>query len=516
MISELLEVGSKLTEFNDRLQQSGEIRRKRIATYFLNINKCLSDSVQQLKSGQTPNAKWGELKVYARKLPMTIGREIGDEMAEELSFLLLSTARNIPTDQDISSIEDAAGTFQGLANTVYAKQSLQNYKRRKVLKNVAIGASGLFGGVALSRLIPNERNVSKVTDENVDGMDRSFPYISWNMPTFLGDSVSDTILYSAPYDLCDRIRKMTGDQFDIKVTTPGDTAGILDKVDRKEVPCGYSGIYYGSERYSLFFNCAIPFGLTQQEQNAWLDYKDPDSNSDIKYAQSIYQKLDLDVIAFPIAGTGAQAGGWFNKKMMSVSDFNNIKMRAIGIGGEVLKKTFGIITLDDLARAKKESNIPIDTAVQMLSRGELDAVEWAGPFDDIQLKLHEAARFYHYPGWWEPGTTFDVQVNRESWEGLPPTYRRIFESACHETHLSILNEYNIKNSEAFEELQKLEQEGTIELVRFSDEILATAKQGTEEFLALYDNPNNAIFQEIYGIWRAFKERSRAWSDRLSL
>jgi hypothetical protein len=146
MLEELLEVGTKLFEASDRLQQAGEKRRKCIADYLLNIEECLRDSVEQLKSGQVPNSKWGELKVYARKLPSTVGQEIGRETAEELSLLLLSTAKNIPTDQDIPSIEAAAGKFKGLANTITTRQNGNNSTRRKILTYTAIGTAGFVGG----------------------------------------------------------------------------------------------------------------------------------------------------------------------------------------------------------------------------------------------------------------------------------------------------------------------------------------------------------------------------------
>jgi hypothetical protein len=214
MLEELLEVGTKLFEASDCLQQAGEKRRKCIADYFLNIEECLRDSVEQLKSGQIPNNKWGELKVYARKLPSTVGQEIGREVAEELSLLLLSTAKNIPTDQDISSIEAAAGKFKGLANTITTKQSGNNSARRKILTYAAIGTAGFAGGLLLNKA-SSQTSTDTSSGNGQSANDNQFPIVSWEMHAFLSDSVRKTILFDAPQQVCDRVRKMTKDRFNI-------------------------------------------------------------------------------------------------------------------------------------------------------------------------------------------------------------------------------------------------------------------------------------------------------------
>jgi len=515
MLGDLSEVVTKLSEVSDRLKQAGKERRECIANYFLNIEKCLQNSAEQLKNGTVPSGQWAELETYGWELSSTIGKEIGEEKARDLARLLVRTASKMPTIEDISSIETIAGKFRGLANTVITKPDADNKIPRRILIYTAIGSAGLLGGLGLNNLLSlGSADEETVPQDNDSKTLEQFPRISWEMPTFLGDSVSKTILYKAPYEVCRRIEEMTYGRFSIKAKPTGDTTAILDMVSSGEVPCGYAGIYYGARRYSLFFGCAIPFGLTPQEQNAWLDYKE-NPNNELTFIQSIYQKLQLNVISFPAGGTGAQAGGWFNKKIESVDDFRNLKMRTIGMGGEILKKYFGVTTLDDLARGENRPNIPMDEAIERLRRGELDAVEWTGPHDDMELGLHEAAKFYHYPGWWEPSTTFDVQVNISKWNELPETYQEIFRSACRATHLSILAEYDAKNGEAFVKLKELASPQGIELVRFSNDILVFAEEKTRDFLSIYDTPNT-VFGEVYGKWRGFRDQLRAWSDLNSI
>jgi TRAP-type mannitol/chloroaromatic compound transport system substrate-binding protein len=508
MLGELLEVVNKLSEVSDRLQQTGEARRKRIADYFLSIEECLCDSVEQLKNNQAPNSRWGELKVYARKLQTTIGKEIGKDTAEELSLLLLSTAKNIPTENDIPSIETAAGTFKGLANTVTTKETENNSSRRRLFTYSIVGALGLTGGLLLDRIRSSESTNQPSggdpppTDQPIQIADsEAFPYFSWEMHTFLSDSVSRTILFNAPQQVCDRVRDMTQNRFDISLKRTGETEEILRKVSDGEIDCGFSGIYYSTPKYkSLFLGCAVPFGLTPQEQTAWLNYR-KEQSSDLTFIQSIYsERLNLNIIPFPAAATGGQMGGWFREKISSIDDLKDKVMRIPGLGAEVIKR-IGMKTHEEFGQ------ITVAESIQRLQDGRFFAVEWTSPHDDLELGLDEAAKFYYYPGWWEPSTTFDVQVNMDAWRQLPSSYQEIFRIACQETYISILTEYDQKNSLA---LQEIPNRG-VEIIKFSPEILEVAQRETQNTLEI-NAQQDENFKEVYDEWLAFKGRIRNWSN----
>lgn len=199
-------------------------------------------------------------------------------------------------------------------------------------------------------------------------------------------------------------------------------------------------------------------------------------------------------------------GGWFKKEIKSLKDFQGLTMRIPGLGGNILSNYFGVRTHLYLETAGKEK-YPLDKCIEMLKNGEVfDAVEWNGLHDDIILKLHEAANFYYYPGWWEPGTTFDVQVNRDAWDKLPQHYQEIFKVACFETHMEMLAEYNQSNIIALRNMPK-----NIKLVKFSDDILQKAKEATDQELnILAQEPS---FNEVYTEWKSFKEQI-AWINNV--
>jgi TRAP-type mannitol/chloroaromatic compound transport system substrate-binding protein len=507
MLEELLEVGTKLFEFSDRWAQAEEKKRQRIENFFLRIEQCLRDSVEQLKIGKKPSDKWEELKTYAEELPKTIIDEIGEHKAQELRRLLKITASNTPVDDSyIESIEKAAGRFKALSvivATVHrppdieAPQSSQNplldyiSPSRRAFIWTTVGTSVGLGAGWLSR------------------QNTSMPTIKWKMVSLFGENTKKLIIHKVPQIISDRLKEMTDGCFTIDIDTKSaiQTEDILKMVDSGTIQCGFSGIYYIQDRYKvLFFGCAIPFGLSPQEHSAWLLYKkNPDDK--LSFMQRVYsEKLNLKVIAFPVAATGGQMGGWFNQEVNSVADFNGLIMRIPGFGGEILRKYFGV-TID---RELPGGAIPIDKIKEELAKGTVKAAEWIGPYDDYQLGLHEVAKYYYYPGWWEPSTTFDVLVNQSEWDKLPLKYQEIFKAVCLETYTKILAEYDIKNSETLQELRKLEQLGNIQLVRFSDQILREAQDKTNALLKLYSS--NTTFKEVYDEWNSFKRRIRNWSN----
>lgn len=506
MLTELVEVAKILSEVSDRSQQADEEKRKRIADYCLQIENCLQQSVDQLKNGNVPNRQWSELQSYAQHLSTTISQDIGQQAATQLSSLLLKIAKNIPTNDDISSLEQAAGQFRGLANTIIVQSLATNnatqpsknispITRRKFIIYTSYGMASVVGGFFLHKILPQFPWNNPFNDAD------KFPSVSWEMHTFLSNNVNKTILYHAPQQVCDRIRNMTQGRFDITLKRTGETEEILKKVSAGNIQCGYSGIYYNTEEYkALFFGCAIPFGLSPQEQTAWLHYK-KDPNDELTFIQSIYRdKLNLNVIPFPAGATGGQMGGWFKEEINSLGSLKGKVMRIPGLGGDVLK-ALGMKTHDQLGQP-----ISLDEAIKRLKNGRFFAVEWTSPYDDLQLGLSEAAKFYYYPGWWEPSTTFDVQVHIDAWEKLPSHYREIFRLACHETYTNILNEYDQKNSLALKELP----EKNVQLRRFDDDLLKAAEQETKKLLDFYAQQNE-VFKEVYDEWLNFKKNIRDWS-----
>ena len=90
-----------------------------------------------------------------------------------------------------------------------------------------------------------------------------------------------------------------------------------------------------------------------------------------------------------------------------------------GLGGKILKRLG--------AEIKVLGGDEIFTA---LENGNIDAAEWKNPHADQTLGLNQVAPYYYYPGWWEPGTSYEFQVNLQEWNKLPLEYQEIFQAAA--------------------------------------------------------------------------------------
>jgi TRAP-type mannitol/chloroaromatic compound transport system substrate-binding protein len=328
------------------------------------------------------------------------------------------------------------------------------------------------------------------TSSNSTTAEDSLPRVEWRMATSWPQSL-DTI-FGGAQTVCDRVREATGGRFDITPFAAGEIVGgleVMDAVQNGAVECGHTAdYYYIGKSAALAFGASVPFGLTAQQQNSWLY-----SGGGLELIQNIY--ADFNIINFPAGNTGAQMGGWYKTEIQSVADLNGLKMRIPGLGGKVM--------------AKLGVNVQVlpggDTFVA-LDRGAIDAAEWVGPYDDEKLGLHQAAKFYYYPGWWEPGPTLDLLISRAAWDQLPTEYQAILQAAAKEANLSMLAQYDSLNRAA---LIRLQGEG-VQLRTYSPEILAAAQTATQELFA-ESSAEDETFRTVYEQWEQFRQEVVAWN-----
>jgi TRAP-type mannitol/chloroaromatic compound transport system substrate-binding protein len=260
-------------------------------------------------------------------------------------------------------------------------------------------------------------------------------------------------------------------------------------VSQGAVQCGHSAAYYYiGKSPALAFGTTVPFGFTAQQQNAWL-YE----GGGLTKLQEIYAKK-FNVIQFPAGNSGTQMGGWFRKEVSTLNDLKGLKMRIPGLGGQVMAKLG--VTVQTLGGGE---------IFQALQTGAIDAAEWVGPYDDQKLGLNRVAKFYYYPGWWEPGSTFEIQINLSEWNKLPPQYQEAIKTAAYEVNTIMLARYDSRNNQA---LQSLIESG-VQLRPYSQEILQAAEKAS---FALYDESaaKDADFKAVYEQWQQFGDRIYAW------
>ncbi|MHB8763539.1 MAG: TRAP transporter substrate-binding protein [Deferrisomatales bacterium] len=266
---------------------------------------------------------------------------------------------------------------------------------------------------------------------------------------------------------------------------------IFDAVSQGTVELGHGASYYwaGKVPAAQFFS-AVPFGFNAQQINAWFY-----AGGGLELWREVYAPFNL--VPFPAGNTGVQMGGWFRKEIKSVADLKGLKMRIPGLGGKVLAKAGGSAVL--MAGGEIFTN---------LERGVIDATEWVGPFHDLKLGLHKAAKFYYYPGWHEPGTCLECFINKKVWEELPKDLQNVLYTATMRENLWTLAEFDAQNGEALKEL--VEKHG-VQLRRFPDEVLKELRKLSDEVLA-EAAAGDPMTKKVYEGFKAFRARVEPWTE----
>ena len=264
----------------------------------------------------------------------------------------------------------------------------------------------------------------------------------------------------------------------------------MDAVASGTVEMGHGAPYYWKGKANAAqFLAAMPFGMNAQEMNAWYQYGGGQALADKVYA-------DMGAKFFPSGNTGVQMGGWFNKEINALSDYNGLKMRIPGLGGEVLQAAGGNVV-----------NLPGGEIPPALQSGAIDATEWVGPYNDLAFGLYKSARYYYYPGWHEPATVLDNFINLDAWNSLPADLQAIVEYANRAVNQTVLSEFTARNNDA---LDKLINEHGVELRPFPNEVLAGLGRLSGEVmndLASQDDVSREVMDSIL----AFRETAKAWS-----
>jgi len=253
----------------------------------------------------------------------------------------------------------------------------------------------------------------------------------------------------------------------------------LDAVRSGAAQMAYgAGYYWTNISMAPSFSAALPFGLTAQEQNAWCYY-----GGGIEAADKAYNAIGVKFL--PMGNTGNQMGGWFNKEINSLADFEGLKIRMPGLGGEVLK-SFGANTVL-LAGAD---------VLPSLASGAIDATEWIGPAADLGKGLHQAAKYYYNPGWHEPATILDCSIDMFEWEKLDDATRELITVASKAVNMEVLSFFQAVNDSSY---QKLINEHGVQMRQLPDPVMNALGQRAGEVcssIAAEDPVSQALFSHI--------------------
>jgi len=320
--------------------------------------------------------------------------------------------------------------------------------------------------------------------ESSNSADAEYKTYKWRLVTSWPKNYPG--LGMAPERIANLVEEMSNGQMQITVYGAGEQVpafGVFDAVSSGSHQMGHSGGYFwkGKVPAAQFFT-SVPFGLTADEINAWVN-----RGGGLELWREIYEPFNIYPI--PAGNTGTQMFGWFNKEINSLEDVRGLKMRIPGIGGEVLKEAGGIpVTL------------PGGELFTALQTGVIDATEWVGPYNDLTFGFHQAAKYYYYPGWHEPGPMLELLINMDAWNSLPKHLQVIIETATKAVNQDTLDEYLARNNQALTEL--IEVHG-VELRKLPDDVIEEFRAISNEILSDLAEEDEVI-GKVYDSYIEFK------------
>ena len=290
------------------------------------------------------------------------------------------------------------------------------------------------------------------------------------------------------------VGEATGGRIKVEVYPSGALVRPFETFDA--VSAGAADMYHTDEGYfekkstAFSFFAHMPFGLTADEMFAWVQYGG---------GQELWDALSgqFNIKSFHCGNTGCQMGGWFTREVSSPESYKGLRFRMAGPGAEVLRRVGAIVV-----------TLPASEIMLALKSGALDACEWIGPWLDMALGLHEAANFYYYPGFHEPGTAQALGINKGVWESFDPSDQRVIAAVAASVYASSLAEYNAKNALS---LQKLRNEARVKILRFDDALLKTLLAISNDVVAEMGAADE-LSKKIYASYQQFRTSIMDWND----
>ncbi|RBI87113.1 ABC transporter substrate-binding protein [Rhodosalinus halophilus] len=300
--------------------------------------------------------------------------------------------------------------------------------------------------------------------------------------------VHDSAQYCA-----DSINALSDGTLNVDLRAAGELVGAFEVFDA--VSAGQADMYHGVDYYflgqhpALSFFSQIPFGMTFMEFNNWYYHQ-----GGMELAEELYPIFGLK--AFPAGNTGPQSGGWFANEINGPEDFQGLKFRMPGLGGQVLGKLGASV-----------QNLPGAEVYQALASGAIDGTEWIGPWADESAGFQEITNIYYTAGFHEPGPNLNLVVNRDVWDDLTPAQQSAIEQTARASNIWTMTLFMANNSSALQRLQA----GGVQVREFPDSVWDAFGQAAEE--VIQESMDDPIYAQCYDSYMESLRSSASWISR---
>lgn len=287
--------------------------------------------------------------------------------------------------------------------------------------------------------------------------------------------------------VADTITQATDGRLTVELYSAGKLVAPLavhDAAGAGDIEMYHSAEYYfqGKHRGFNFFT-TVPFGFTALEQAAWIKHGG---------GQELWDELSagFNVKSMVVGSTGVQMGGWFDKEISSMADFDGLTMRMPGLGGQVLAEV-----------GANPVVLPGGGIVEALFEKTIDATEWVGPYNDLQFGFQKLLAKYMYPGFHEPSTMASLGMNLEFWNSLSAADQAIIQLAA-DAEMSLMTADFTGNNGL--SLTQLINEFGVQPTRLPDDVWNALAETSQKVVAGVADDDD-IARRIYDSFDAYRQ-----------
>ena len=290
-----------------------------------------------------------------------------------------------------------------------------------------------------------------------------------------------------------RVEDMSAGRIDVTVHAGGELCPSCSEFEALEsgaIDWGATCFNFNLGRFGKVSGLfgAMPCGPNPTELYSWLE-----EGGERDLINECMQKADTDVMV--VGGmlhlAGAESFGWFKEPINSLSDFDGMKYRCMGLYGDVAQKLGASVV-----------NLPGGEIYQSFERGVIDGFEYCTPSMDYAAGFHDLDAVMHEPGMQSTNAMCRLMVREDTWNDVPSDLRPIIDAA---SRMSMIDHAWIHMQDA-EAMIAFEEAGVQIHVLPQDvqaEIVALVEEVHEENCAA-----DPFYKKVYDAQQEFLDKYR--------
>jgi TRAP-type mannitol/chloroaromatic compound transport system substrate-binding protein len=259
---------------------------------------------------------------------------------------------------------------------------------------------GLIAGVVLAVVQPERRASTGAAGNAAANAAAGGSAAAWRLASAYPSNLPH--LGARVRSISETIERVSGGRLKIKLHEPGqlvDTFDGFDAVASGTIDAAFaSAAYWGNKSPAFEIFGGVPFGPDMATFLAWFEH-----GGGRGAYEKLYGGFNIHAIA---CGALGPTGAWF------AGDAAGLPARVLSALGARVKR----IAPSDLFAAFENKTV--------------SGAVFAGPADDMSLRLHRFAPVYYFPGWSRQSGFVDLMINMDRWKALDARIREHLETAC--------------------------------------------------------------------------------------